>query len=359
MDGTVIAWFSLMPAPIELVGFALGWCGGWLAFWRARPLPPRRPAARHERIAVVIPARNEAAAIATVVGGLVAAPGDEIVVVDDHSVDATGARAAAAGARVVAAPELPSGWFGKPHACDVGVGATDAPVLVFLDADVSPPPDLLDRLATEVRADPEALVSVQPWHRPGSAAEQLSLPFNVVALMGSGGFAPRRAESPLAFGPVLACARERYLEVGGHADPRVRAAVAEDLAMGANFGRVRLFTGRPDISFRMFPGGVRGVLDGWTKHISVGAGRTAPWLLAAVVAWIWSQTVGWAVSPWCYVASTAQLAVFARRAGRFSPWAVLLGPLLMVVFTAIVVRSAVRRARRRPVRWKGRSVEIG
>ena len=74
-------------------------------------------------------------------------PGDELVVVDDHSSDGTADVAAAHGATVVAAPALPSGWVGKPHACWIGAGATTAPLLVFLDADVRPGPDLLDGLA--------------------------------------------------------------------------------------------------------------------------------------------------------------------------------------------------------------------
>jgi polyprenyl-phospho-N-acetylgalactosaminyl synthase len=54
-------------------------------------------------IRVVVPAYNEAAVIAQVVGELVRC-GYDVVVIDDGSTDATGAKAAAAGATVVAHP---------------------------------------------------------------------------------------------------------------------------------------------------------------------------------------------------------------------------------------------------------------
>lgn len=56
-------------------------------------------------VSIVIPAMNEAAAIADVVTGLAsAAKWREIIVVDDGSTDDTGARAATAGARVIRHP---------------------------------------------------------------------------------------------------------------------------------------------------------------------------------------------------------------------------------------------------------------
>jgi glucosyl-3-phosphoglycerate synthase len=105
---------------------------------------PRReqaPAERHVpvtgTVAVCIPARNEARTIGGVVEvvaelaewGFV----DELVVVDDHSTDGTGAIAAAAGARVLPATRGP----GKGQALQDAVEATTADVLVFLDADVA------------------------------------------------------------------------------------------------------------------------------------------------------------------------------------------------------------------------------
>lgn len=80
------------------------------------------------RIAVVIPALDEAPRIAAAVASA-RAPGVELVVVDGGSRDATRERAEAAGARVLAAPR------GRAAQLEAGAKACDAPVLLFLHAD--------------------------------------------------------------------------------------------------------------------------------------------------------------------------------------------------------------------------------
>lgn len=84
-------------------------------------------------VAAIIPAYNEEATIGEIVEvvrqcELVS----EILVVDDGSQDRTGERARAAGARVLT-HEIN---LGKAGAMKTGMEATDAPVLLFLDADL-------------------------------------------------------------------------------------------------------------------------------------------------------------------------------------------------------------------------------
>ena len=84
--------------------YLIGWTIGWWMLARLRPLPPRtaceigRPA-----IAVIIPARNEARSLPHLLPTVAAQlrSGDELIVVDDHSTDATAEVALAHGARVV------------------------------------------------------------------------------------------------------------------------------------------------------------------------------------------------------------------------------------------------------------------
>ena len=176
--------------------YAAGWSIGWLLLWSTRRLP--RSAGARPAVAVVVPARDEAEALPHLLAPLLPQlrPGDELVVVDDHSSDGTAAVAAAHGVTVVAAPALPPGWVGKPHACWIGADATTAPLLVFLDADVRPGPDLLDGLAAAIAHDETTVVSVQPWHdAPGPAALA-----SVVTLMGSGGFTVLGARLPPTVG---------------------------------------------------------------------------------------------------------------------------------------------------------------
>jgi 4,4'-diaponeurosporenoate glycosyltransferase len=341
------------------VTFLVGWICGWVLLCRPRRLPA--PLADRASIAVVIPARDEAVSIGATVAAVVRQrrPGDEIVVVDDHSTDGTADLARAAGATVIEAPPLPTGWAGKPHAVHAGVVSTTAPLLAFVDADVTVAPDALDRWAAAVERFPDRLVSEQPWHRTERWWEQASLVFNVVAVMGSAfaTIAGDRVATRVAFGPVMVCRRDRYVEVGGHAHPSVRSAILEDIALARRFGRSALHLGSAHgTTFRMYPAGLRQVVEGWTKGAGIGADATPWWVLFLAIAWVWSLAGGWLTSPWFASASIVQLAVLARLVGRFRWWAIVLFPVPLVAFVVIFLRSVVRRMRRRNVTWKGRSL---
>jgi 4,4'-diaponeurosporenoate glycosyltransferase len=350
-------------AVLDAWPFLVGWTLGWLALWRLRPLPDAGPpTARSERpaVAVIVPARDEAHALHRLLPQLLAGarPGDEIVVVDDHSTDGTGDVARSLGARVATPPEPPDGWLGKPNACWHGAGTTSAPVLLFVDADVRPSVDLVDRIAAAVLSHPGTVVSVQPWHRVERPVEQLNVLFNVTSLMGVGAFTVlgRRVHPRAAFGPVLALERSTYERVGGHAAPSVRGEHTEDIALARAVGHAELHTGRPDIVFRMYPGGVGALVGGWTRSIATGAWSAPWWAVAATVAWVWSLAGGWIADPWTYPLAAVQVWVLGRRAGSFSPWIASVFPVAVVVLLVVVVRSAVLRLLGRDVTWKRRRV---
>jgi glycosyltransferase involved in cell wall biosynthesis len=84
------------------------------------------------RAAAIIPAWNEAATVGAVVYAAIDARlTDEVIVVDNASSDATANVAATHGARVVH-----EATAGKGEAMRAGVAASDADVIVFLDADL-------------------------------------------------------------------------------------------------------------------------------------------------------------------------------------------------------------------------------
>jgi glycosyltransferase involved in cell wall biosynthesis len=85
------------------------------------------------RVAIIIPALNEAAAIATVLQQITWPERCHVIVVDNGSTDSTASIARNAGATVVAQPRR-----GYGNACFAGVQAAgNADVLVFLDGDGS------------------------------------------------------------------------------------------------------------------------------------------------------------------------------------------------------------------------------
>ncbi|HWI65731.1 MAG TPA: glycosyltransferase family 2 protein [Symbiobacteriaceae bacterium] len=85
------------------------------------------------RVAAVIPALNEEATIGAVVATLRHVDiVDEVIVVSDGSTDHTADVARQAGARVIEHQEN----MGKAGAMKTGFSATEAPVILFLDADL-------------------------------------------------------------------------------------------------------------------------------------------------------------------------------------------------------------------------------
>jgi 4,4'-diaponeurosporenoate glycosyltransferase len=234
-------------------------------------------------------------------------------------------------------------------------------VLVFLDADVTIAPGALDRVVAAATRPAAGLVSVQPWHAAGPRSEQASLFFNLVAVMAAGVAWPmRRGRRPVAFGPVLATTRENYLGCGGHAHPDVRASIVDDIALAGRYAAcgqsVDVALDRSVASFRMYPGGGRPLLEGWTKNIAAGAAAVGPGAVLAVAVWIAALVGGPLASPWLVLATVPQVHLLGRRVGRFGVLTALLYPLPLALFVVVALRSGWRRAAGRPARWRGRSV---
>ncbi len=315
--------------------------------------------ANHERVAVsvIIPARNEERNIEDVVVKVLAQTkaGDEVVVVDDDSTDDTAALATSAGARVVQAGELPTGWLGKPHACWVGASHARNEVLLFLDADVRLHGDALNRILAAVQRDRAALTSVQPFHEPKRWGEHAALPFNVVSMVASGAGGGTR--NALVFGPVLACDADRYRALGGHSADSVRGSVVEDIALGKLFGVSQVFLGSPDtVTFRMYPHGIASLFRGFSKNMASGAVNSRGLAFLAAAAWVAAQTGALFTSPSLYVIGVAQMWFLGRQVGRFNVFDAVLYPVHLAVFFAALVRSAMVRVGLSRVTWAGRRV---
>jgi glycosyltransferase involved in cell wall biosynthesis len=123
------------------------------------------------KIAVVIPAFNEAQAIGDVVRAVPAEGVDKIIVVDNASTDDTAKQAALAGARVIHEPRR-----GYGSACMAGATAAGgSDIIVFMDGDRSDDPRQLEAIAAPVLQDRADLVI---GSRIGGTIEKGAMPLH-------------------------------------------------------------------------------------------------------------------------------------------------------------------------------------
>ncbi len=360
-----------------LVLLTSGWLAGWiLAGYLVRLRRAAPPAG--VRVSVVVPARDESDRLPRLLAALAAArpAPHEVIVVDDGSTDGTGEVAAAAGATTIRV-ERPGGWTGKAYACQRGADAARGDVLVFLDADVEPAPDGIASLAAAAIAC-RGLVSALPMQRVERPYEHLSAGPGIVSLLGAGtGDTPgnrRWWRRGFAFGPALAVPADIYDDLGGHA--AVRGSIAEDVALATVAERrrtpVRSLLGDRLFDYRMYPGGLGQLIEGWTKNLAAGGAATPPLRLAAVAVWVTASLqsalslrsaalseFGTSLLPLTiYLLFAGQFLVLARRVGRFHPLTSVLHPLLIGVFVGLFAWSVVLTLGPGRVRWRGRVIDV-
>ena len=245
--------------------------------------PPLDP----PKVSVIIPARNESRNIERCVRSVLAAayPNFEVIVVDDHSTDGTGdiARDVARDdprLRVVAAPALSEGWFGKQWACATGAREATGALLLFTDADTWHRPDLLPRAVNALNARGADLLSVIGNQEMHSFWERIIQPqmFALLSIRYGGSEQVSNTKRPvdaIANGQFILVRRDSYDAIGGHA--AVRDRVAEDMAMAQLFVAARrpiaLFVANDQLSTHMYAS-LSELLAGWGKNIYAG-GRMA------------------------------------------------------------------------------------
>lgn len=360
---------------VETALIVVGLLGGMVLLARMTELPPRSKATavRPRDISIVVPARNEEASLPRLLASIEALenrPG-EIIVVDDASTDRTAAIARSHGAKVVAAPQPPVGWLGKPWACWTGARIACGTHILFLDADVVLGSTALRRIGADAG---RGLLTVQPFHQTGRPYESLSSCFNLVSLMGSGAFAAvRPGGHPIAFGPCLFTSRIDYFAIDGHRS--VRASIVEDAALAARYTAhdlpVRHRIGGDAVTYRMYPDGVRSLIDGWTRTLAAGA-RSANMLPVAVaVLWVAAcigvvaNAITWMVSGGSGATALALYALVAvstwrllSRVGSFRWWTWALFPVPLACFVMVFARSLWCTFVRRELVWRARTVSL-
>jgi len=233
----------------------------WGRFWRTdQRLPPLVRPDSWPAVAVVVPARDEAAMLPETLPSLLTqdyAGPMRVIVVDDGSTDGTGAIARSLGAEVVDAADPPPGWTGKLNALRRGVEeAPEAEFLLFTDADIRHAPSSLTALVSASAG--LDLVSQMARLRVHTVWERLVVPAFVYffAMLYPFRWVNRpRTRAAAAAGGCSLVRRVALERAGGLA--AVRGAVIDDVAIARLIkrSRGRIWLGLADFvdSVRPYP----------------------------------------------------------------------------------------------------------
>lgn len=353
-------------------------------FGRA-PEPALQREEHRPRVSVLVPARNEAAAIERLVRDVLASAGVdlELVILDDDSTDGTGAiveRLAREDSRVrlVAGKPLPEGWCGKQHACWQLAAAARHEILVFLDTDVSPTADAIARSVAFLERSGAALVSGFPLQKTGSFLEWLLLPLIHFVLLGFLPLARSRTDNTPGMaagcGQLFITRKADYDRAGGHA--AIRGSLHDGIKLPRAYRRAGLRTDIFDATdlatCRMYSRSID-VWKGLAKNATEGIGAPAtivpftlllaggqilPFVLIGLgLATRWQGWLTWAIAAACLGAALAwlpRLLAAARFGQSFS--SAVFHPLGVLVFLAIQWFALVRRLLGLKTSWRGRSL---
>src|SRR5579871_4244225 len=312
---TLISLLSLL-AWIYLVAFHGG-------FWRSSPVLDEGTPSGRAKVAVVVPARNEAEGIRSSLASLLRQdyPGElSIILVDDNSSDDTAGIAASldTGGRLTIIPgqPLPPGWTGKLWAVHQGLNhekARTADFVLQTDADIEHAPGHLSALVAKAEGDGLDLVSEMVRLRCATLAERAFIPAFVFFFQMLYPFAwvanPGKRMAGAAGGTMLV-SRAAVDRVEGVS--RVRNQLIDDCALAREIkrtgGRIWLGHAEGTISIRAYASW-RDVWDMIARTAYVQLGYSPLILFGCLL----GMTLLYAAPP--------LLAIFAQGSPRFLAWA--------------------------------------
>jgi chlorobactene glucosyltransferase len=337
----------LGAALVVWVGLAALW------LWNLKSLraltPESEPAGSGEapgnwpRISILVPARNEEAALPACLDSLIKLeyPDYEIILVDDASTDTTGAigeefarRGESAGrVRVIHNREVPPGWSGKVHALSLAEAAATGEWILATDADVVFHPAVLRVAMARALGEGLDLISIIPEFEFGSFWERMVLPafsFLLKTLFPMRAVNNPKSRRALAAGAFILMRAEVLRSLGGYAT--IQRAVTEDLRTAQLFKRSghRIFLAptRGLLRTRMYAT-ARELFEGLARSAFEGAGFSVWKVLGGITVGVLTTVLPWALA---LVAGLLRAAHF-RTAGP--------GPLLELALATCALSALI------------------
>jgi len=342
-------------------------------FWSSGPeLAPAVAAADCPDVDVIVPARDEVQTIGPVIASLVAqdyAGRFRVTLVDDNSTDGT---AAAAGSsprlRILQGQPKPPGWSGKLWAMAQGVAASEAPVLLFTDADIVHDPRHLATLVARLDQPRVEMVSEMVHLNCASIAERALVPAFVYFFQMLYPFRqvndPHSSVAAAAGGTVLV-RREALERIGGIES--IKGALIDDVTLAKSIKRVGpIYLGHSGLASSIRPYPHLG--DLW-RMISRTAFTQLRYSLTLLLLTLLGLTLVWLVPVWEILFGTGwsfgfAVAAFAIAAASYIPtlrryrqlpaWSFAL-PLIALFYMAATLGSAISHWAGSGARWKDRA----
>jgi hopene-associated glycosyltransferase HpnB len=354
------------------------------SFWKVQEddIVPQ-PLEHWPSVVAIVPARNEAETIASAVGALAKQdyPGEfSIVIVDDHSEDATAALALQAAeesgatdrVHVRAAGPLPPGWTGKLCALNEGISlATEkTPAFFwFTDADVVHAPDTLRRLVFRAERDSLDLTSLMVLLQAKTFPERFLIPpflYFFLMLYPPRWIADPKARTAGAAGGCILLRRGALERIGGIV--AIRNEVIDDCALARavkkSGGKIWMGLTRASVSLREYRtfAEIRDMIArtafAQLHHSLILLVATLAGLFATFwLAWILFLTgndPAWIMASTAISIMTTTFLLTVSFYGLSPLWAFTL-PLAAAFYAYATCLSAARHYLGRGAQWKGRS----
>jgi glycosyltransferase involved in cell wall biosynthesis len=342
----------------------------------SQPEWDRTPNIAKNRVAIIVPARNEEAAIKQALDQLLALDYSnyQVIAVDDRSTDRTGeimdevASASPGKLKVAHVRELSPGWLGKTHAMWTAANQAGKPDwLLFTDADVMFRKDALRRAIAYAEAERADHLVVFPRIIMKRSTEKMMIAFfQLLFVFGHRPWkvADPKAKDHMGVGAFNLVRCSTYEAVGTY--EALRFEVVDDMKLGKvikNAGfRQRVAFGDDLIEVR-WARGARGVVNNLTKNFfAVMSFQTWRALLACVgmaflnlmpfVAVLIAP--GWSRIPYG-VALASMFFLYAGiwRQGEIHPWYFFLHPVSTTLFIYTMLRSTFLTLWNGGVEWRG------
>lgn len=350
-------------------------------FWKLRESEDAWHDRQTKRVAVVMPARNEAEIIGHAVGSLLSQDYSgprHIFLVDDHSQDGT-LDVALSSAReagklelltAIRARSLPDGWTGKLWALSEGIDSAQAfrpDYVLFSDADIMHASDSLARLVARAEAGGYDLVSCMVKLQCESFAERALIPafvfFFFMLYPPAWTASPRHATAGAAGGCIL-IRWQALARIGGIA--AIRGELIDDCALAKvvkRAGKIWLGVTSKTRSIRGY--GTFGEIGRMIARTAFWQLRHSPWLLAGTMAGLFITYMlpplllltGRLVPAGLGAAAWALMMVAYAPSLRFYGLTMFWVPALPVItlfYAGATIHSALRYWSGRGGEWKGR-----